>query len=150
MKSFESSVNCEITRLLVHKKAPGHRVLQPNLQKDYWLGIYENFGELIFRSELREDLLTYLESEDSCSFWAVYKDVKNFAADDFESRMNAELSSLQLRSRDYFVVGLHPESLRESRRFPWPTLVFNRLNGAENPMVQIYSDVWQSHFNKQA
>ena len=25
----------------------------------------------------------------------------------------------------YFIVGLHPHSSREARRFPWPTLVFN-------------------------
>ena len=25
----------------------------------------------------------------------------------------------------FFIVGLHPESSREARRFPWPTLVFN-------------------------
>ncbi len=33
--------------------------------------------------------------------------------------------SFSVAGRGYFVVGLHPSSSRWTRRFPWPTLVFN-------------------------
>jgi FPC/CPF motif-containing protein YcgG len=40
--------------------------------------------------------------------------------------------SFSIAGKAFFVVGLHPEASRESRRFSWPTLVFNAHEQFEN------------------
>ena len=200
MKTFENHVDMEIKRLLTQKNYPCVAALQSYHRKDYWVKTYEDFGERYQRPELRRDLLSYLEEykkteSQHFSFWAVFNDLKNLNEDQFEMQMWNELSSLssaESRSQDYdprfsddplnknfcfsiggkafFVVGLHPESSRRSRRFPWPALVFNTFEqfdtlktnnqydsmtkvnrlrdksyqGDANPMVLLYSEIWES------
>lgn len=166
MKSFETTVDLEIKRLLQQNNYPCIAALQSYQRKDYWLKCYENFGGYQERPDLREDLLNNLaEFEKSKSpyftFWAVFDDVNNLDEDQFELNMWRELSALSPASnhsrnyclciggRVFFVAGLHPASSRLSRRFPWPALVFNTFEQFEtvqaNPMVELYSDLWESN-----
>ena len=152
MKTFEEHVHSEIKRILLQKKS-FHR-------KDYHLKTYDDFGEYYPRPQLEGDLLQHLG--ENLTFWAVFKDVEALSEDEFELKMQKELSSLSLLQtqgsnddfcfsfgeKSFFVMGLHPKSSRPSRRFPWPALVFNSFEPAQsrriNPMVLLYSERWQS------
>jgi uncharacterized protein len=131
------------------------------------------------------------------SFWAVFTSATKIPDNevDFEKHLWRELSLLsseEERSADWdrndssnpndgsfclslngsklFVVGLHPQSSRKARRFPYPAMVFNTLSqfeqfeddgtyqamvniirhrdlkfqGSINPMVLAHGDVWES------
>ncbi len=134
------------------------------------------------------------------SFWALFPDSfsdrgKTLTEEQFELGLWEELSGLSSRpefaapwdprfSSDpkdanfcfsfaghaFFVVGLHPESSRASRRFPYPTLIFNlyeqfvdlmdagkyqpmveinrnrdlKFQGSINPMVEKYAESWEA------
>ena len=161
MKSFETTVDLEIKRLLKQRHYPCIAALQSYHRKDYWMKTYENFGGYFQRPDLRADLLNYLGeykkgSTPYFSFWAVFDDVTNLNEDQFELNMWRELTALTSAStqaanhdarfnedpssknfcfsiggRAFFVVGLHPASSRLSRRFPWPALVFNTFEQFE-------------------
>jgi FPC/CPF motif-containing protein YcgG len=110
---------------------------------DSWLKIYQNFGETFPRTDLRNDLLRYLEEckenpYHHYSFWAIFTDTIDFTESQFEEQIAKELSSISsLNIRDdrdfqmslggkvFYVAGLFPNSRRENRRFIWPTLIFN-------------------------
>lgn len=124
-------------------------------KENFVIKFYENLGGIHQRVDLRQDLIKfvddYLQTRSLFkTFWAIFKDRERMDEDLFERRLWDELSSLTSeqtweRDRDprfhpnhegkefyislggkaLSVVGLHPHSHRPSRRFPWPTLVFN-------------------------
>lgn len=54
-----------------------------------------------------------------------------FSADDSLADRDDELGFI-FDDRNFFVVGMHPAASRWSRRYAWPTLVFNALSHAEH------------------
>lgn len=175
MQLSNDTVYSEIDRLLSQKDYPCVAALQSFHKKDFQLRTYNDFGKKYQRSDLRHDLLSYLEEykktrSEFFTFWAVFQDSEKMDEDQFEKMLWSELSaltSLETQATDYdsrfsnnpedknfcfslggkafFVVGLHPESSRRSRQFPWPTLIFNVFEqfdqlaqqGKYQPMIQI-------------
>jgi FPC/CPF motif-containing protein YcgG len=105
------------------------------------------------------------------TFWAIFPEFSSVNEQNFETQMWEELSWLtseELKDVDwgpdttnrdpgtpefafnlfgeaFFVVGMHPESSRRARKFPWPTLIFNvfsqfrelQSRGLYDSMVQL-------------
>ena len=193
-------VQAEIKNLLSQKNYPCVAALQSFHRNDYWLKTYSNFGKVHQRSELRNNLLQYIEEQakngsNYFTFWAVFKDMEDLSEEEFEKLLWDELSSLasvetleqdkdkrfstnpeeknfcfSIGGKAFFVVGLHPKSSRISRRFPWPTLIFNlfeqfdnlmklnlyhpmvklnrqrdtKFQGDVNPMVEAHDESWET------
>jgi FPC/CPF motif-containing protein YcgG len=130
------------------------------------------------------------------SFWALFPDeTRSFNDTDFENSLWNELSALHshpefeapwdsnfssnpddpnfcfsFAGHAFFVVGLHRNSPRQSRQFPYPALIFNlyeqfvdlmktgryqpmvdinrkrelKFQGSINPMVENYGDSWEA------
>ncbi len=116
--------------------------------------IYQDFGSVAFRDELRLHLSQFLQEQkqsesDYLTFLAVFEGPAVFSEEEFEHRLWQELSALTseedrasdwgsnvsnpeqesfsfcLFGEPFFVVGLHPGSTRKGRRFSRPTLIFN-------------------------
>lgn len=200
MLNFKENLQSEIGKLLSQKDYPCVAALQSFHRQDYWVRTYRDFGKKHQRPQLREDLLTYLEEykknrSEFFTFWAVFDDLEILNEDEFEKSLWQELSALtsvETQTKDYdprfsqnpedknfcfsiggkafFVVGLHPQSSRRSRQFPWPTLIFNvfeqfdqlaqqgkyqpmiqinrqrdlRFQGSANPMALEHNDDWEA------
>ncbi len=151
----DDQVESAINLIFSQKNYPCVAALRSFNKKDYQLKIYDEFGKKYQRPELREDLLAYKviyqkTKSPYFTFWAVFKNSGEMNEAQFESRLWSELSSLtslktktfdkdpdfsnnpedhnfcfSLEGMAFFVVGLHPESSRKARRFPWPALIFN-------------------------
>lgn len=186
--------------LLMQKDYPCVAALKSFFKKDFRLKKYSGFGEEHQRPRLRRDLLDYkadyLKSKSPYfTFWAIYENAAELSEEQFEQKLWRELSSLtseELRAGDkdpnfsddpedknfcfsldgmaFFVVGLHPQSSRKSRQFPWPTLIFNvyeqfrqleaqslyqpmvkinrgrdlNFQGSANPMAVRHNDDWEA------
>lgn len=193
-------IHDEIKLLLSQKNYPCVAALQSFHRNDYWLKTYSNFGKVYQRNKLRNNLLQYIEEQakngsNYFTFWAVFKDMDDLSEDEFEKLLWDELSSLSsvedlnqdkdnrfstnpedknfcfsIGGKAFFVVGLHPKSSRASRRFPWPTLIFNlfeqfdnlkslnlydpmvklnrqrdiKFQGDVNPMAAKHDDTWET------
>lgn len=167
---------------------------------DYAVGLYEGFGEGACWSALRQDLTSYLDEQERTgslyhTMFALFVGAPQLAEAPFEEAMWRELSYLtsseqratdwasdaesdpsqeafifSLTGRKLFVVGLHPNSSRRSRRFPLTALVFNAFeqfeqleqrgsyermvalnrkldvafDGSVNPMVEQHGDRWEA------
>lgn len=197
---FETEVHAEMKKLITQKDYPCVAALQSFYHNDFRVKTYKGLGQHQQRPSLRQDLLDYLKSynenrSEYFTFWAVFEDQDLMSEEEFEKRLWAELSSLtseELREQDadsrfssnpedknfcfslggkaFFVVGLHQQSSRRSRQFPWPTLIFNvfeqfdqlaqqgkyhpmiklnrqrdiRYQGSANPMALEHNDDWES------
>ncbi len=145
---------------------------------------------LAFKTEQEKSKSPFL------SFWALYpEEQKVLDEENFEQGLWQELSSLSSQAefespwdpkfspnpedsdfcfsfagQAFFVVGLHPQSSRLSRRFPYPALIFNlyeqfvdlmkvgkyepmveinrkrdlKFQGSINPMVEKYAESWEA------
>lgn len=200
MDRFEIQVKTEINALLNQRGYPCVAAVQSLHRKDFWLRTYRDFGKVHQRASLREDLLHYLKTYKKTgsqyfTFWAVFRDEYPYSEDEFEQFLWSELSALTSESSKetdqdtrfsidpesknfcfslggsaLFVVGLHSQSSRLARKFPWPSLVFNvyeqfdqlvaqkkyipmvetvrrrdiEFQGDVNPMVLQHNDSWES------
>jgi FPC/CPF motif-containing protein YcgG len=171
-----------------------------SLQKDqYMIGVYKGFGLDQQTSSLYKDLLYFSQCQKISqapfmSFWAVFdqsvceesefedllwKELSFLSSEEessvpwdpkFSSDPNDKNFCLSLGGDAFFVVGLHPESSRLARKFPWPALVFNlyeqfeelsrkgiyenivkqnrnkemKFQGSLNPMVELHGDQWEA------
>lgn len=195
-----NEIENEIKSLIMQKNYPCIAALKSFHLNDYRVKSYSGMGQYIQRPKLRSELLAYLnrylETKSTYfTFWAVFDDTAAATEDEFEKNLWSELSALtsedtkhidqdlrfssnpedkkfcfSLGGKAFFVVGLHPNSSRVSRRFPWPTLVFNvyeqfeqlahknlykpmieinrqrdvLFQGDINPMVRQHGDDWES------
>ena len=131
---------------------------QSFFREDYSVGIYDGFGQGACWRELRADLLSFLDDQRRTgstlsTMWAVFPDAAERSEDRFEDDLWRELSflsSVETRAEDWgddersdptrqdfalrlgghslFVVGLHPQSSRKARRFPFTALVVNSFD----------------------
>lgn len=199
-KTFESEVHAEMKKLITQKDYPCVAALQSYYHNDFRIKTYKGLGQHSQRPTLREDLLDYLKTynenrSEYFTFWAVFEDQDLMDEEEFEKRLWRELSALtseetrdadadprfstnpedknfcfSLGGKAFFVVGLHKQSSRTSRQFPWPTLIFNvfeqfdqlaqqgkyhpmiklnrqrdiRYQGSANPMALEHNDDWES------
>lgn len=189
-----------IQNLILSKNYPCIAAVQSFLKDDYQVRTYQNFGAMAHSADLARDLLAFRQAYQQnktpfLSFFAVFEGESEFSEEEFEARLWQELSGLaaveglsktwdphfssnpedknfcfSLDGTAFFVVGLHPNSSRKSRRLPQPTLVFNvyeqfrelqkigkydamvQLNrkrdlayqGDANPMALAHGDEWES------
>ncbi len=121
----------------------------------YLVGIYSGFGTGIFADEFYRDLMYFKEEQKNknmpyLSFWAIFMEPQKMSETEFETALWHELSSLSALSdpstpwdprfsshpddknfclsfggEAVFAVGMHANSTRAARRFPWPTIVVN-------------------------
>ena len=189
-----------ITQLVQPTNYPCGPAVSSLKNNDYLVGVYSDFGTGHLTKELYNDLLYFRQSQKTSgslflSFWAVFRDESVLNEDEFEKALWKELSllssfeassvpwdksfssdpessefCLSVGGEAFFVVGLHRQSSRESRIFPWPTLIFNlysqfdelarlgrydsivksnrarelKVHGTLNPMVEKYGDTWEA------
>ena len=185
-------------QLLAQKNYPCIAALKSFHKKDYEIGTYGKFGTGESWQALRRDLLKFVEHQKSTNsiyltFFAAFAP-QDFNEPEFESGLWNELSHLtsledldtdwsdrehadpeskdfrfSLGGTEFFVVGLHTNSSREARRFPFPLLIFNvfdqfeqlerlglyesmvktnrerdlKFQGSVNPMVEQHGDAWE-------
>lgn len=165
----------EIANLLLKENYPCIGALRSFHRNEYQVGLYPGTAGPSRSTVVRNDLLYFLERQKETqssylSFWAVFDETRSFSENEFEQWLWSQLSSLtsdSLKKTDWpqgadadpesksfsfcigghelFVVGLHCASSRLSRRFPWPTLIFNSFDqfnllkqkGHFNKMVEI-------------
>ncbi len=150
----------EIGAVLGQKSYPCIAALRSFHRNDYVMGVYGGFGTGRDWSDLRTDLVWFLEEQRRSgspysTMWAIYPNAPVEDEDDFEDSMWSELSHLTSAeardsdwrgatsdptSRDFsfriegsalFVVGLHPRASRIARRFPWTAMIFNAFDQFE-------------------
>jgi FPC/CPF motif-containing protein YcgG len=158
------------------------------------------FGRGVDRDRIRTAIFDFIakwkESRSTTyTLWVTYPNDTTTSEDEFEKKMWEELSALtsvEEREEDwspkwsmdpeskrftlcvgghaFFVVGLHPQSSREGRKFPYPALIFNvydqfedlmsqnayvpmvnknrerdsRFSGSVNPMAERHGDEWET------
>ncbi len=190
----------EISHTLQQDKYPCVAAVQSYTKNQYEVGFYDSLGLGNRNYELASDLIHFVENLDLQktpfqSFWAVFEETKSLSEEEFEKALWRELSYLtshqelpdswdpsfssnpedknfcfSLGGHAFYVVGLHPNSSRLSRRFPFPVLLFNAyeqfnslikkgtfapmvkanrkldslFQGSVNPMVEKYSESWES------
>ena len=130
-------------------------------QNEYLTGVYAGFGTALHWRDIRRDLQFFIQQHSQSkspylSYWAIFNDNVLFSEEDFELRLWNELSHLaSAESKDhdwkhhsddpqnpgfslcvdgekFFIVGLHSQSSRYSRRFKKPALVFNLMKQFED------------------
>lgn len=192
-------VQDSIVDLVSQKNYPCIAAIKSFHQDEYQVGTYEGFGSGTSWRSLRQDLHSFLNeikrtNSPYFTFWATYPTEAVLSEDLFEQKMWNELSCLtseEMKSSDwgtapshpeeqsfglhlfgenFFVVGLHPNSSRKSRQFPFPTLIFNifrqfdvlkkeniydpmvkanrirdvKFQGSANPMALLHGEKWES------
>lgn len=192
--------HADLSRLVGQKFYPCVAAVQSLAKRDYTVVEASAFGSGRERETIRRAILDFIAGwsktrSTTFTLWITYpEDVVN-GEDEFEERMWAELSSLtsiEEREKDwspkwsqnpedrrftlcigghaFFVVGLHPHSSREGRKFPYPALIFNvydqfedlmeqnayapmvqknrerdlRFSGSVNPMAEQHGDDWET------
>lgn len=189
----------ELRGLVSQKNYPCVAALRSYHKDDYQVGMYGKFGSGDSWRDLRNDLLYFLEQQKKTnsiylSFFAVFEE-QEFTEEEFEAALWRELSLLtsvedretdwapnvnsnpgdeafrfSLGGAEFFVVGLHSNSSRHSRRFSQPVIIFNvwdqfaqlmklgqyeamvasnrqrdiKFQGDVNPMVEAHGDHWES------
>ncbi|MBC5830009.1 MAG: YqcI/YcgG family protein [Candidatus Eremiobacteraeota bacterium] len=128
----------------------------------YRLGIYEKLGTTAATAGLTRDLFTFSQEQermlsDFTTFVAIFLRSRPASALSFERALWKQLQrlhdedrlhhawdarvsadpqdrkfSFSFSGKAFFVVGLHPLSPRQSRRFRWPALVFNAHHQFDN------------------
>lgn len=124
-------------------------------QETYRLGVYPELGTEEATAGLAHDLFTFMEERkrldsDFATFVGAFAGPRDLSEEEFEERLWRQLQLLHEADAQYhewddtvssdpdhpnftysfagsacFVVGLHANSSRPSRRFPYPLLVFN-------------------------
>lgn len=124
-------------------------------QESYRLGVYPELGSAEATAGLARDLFTFAQEQrrldsDFTTFIAAFAGPRGLGEAGFERRLWEQLQRLHEADREhhawaegvsadpddpqfsysfagaaFFVVGLHGAASRESRRFPYPLLVFN-------------------------
>lgn len=196
LKDFEQ----DISSLVFANNYPCIAALKTLSTRQYSTGVFGELGAGNQSHRLATELLAMRDEQKrtgslELSFFAVFPDLADMSEDEFEQRLWKELSLLTtvpgidptwdpafsenpedknfcfcLGGTAFFVVGMHPNSSRLSRRIRFPTLVFNvyeqfkeldRRNryqpmiqanrkrdrlfqGDVNPMSEKYNDVWES------
>lgn len=164
----------EMKKLITQKNYPCVAAIKSFFSQEYDVGVYKNFGKGDSGKNLRQDLGKFVETLKTSqspyyTFWAIFPDEHYEKSEQaFEKDMWEELShttreelkaldwqvanadpndknfGFHLFGENFFVVGLHPQSSRKSRVFPWPTLIFNvfsqfqtlQKQGIYAPMVE--------------
>ncbi len=121
--------------------------------KNYQLHSYSEFGSETAAKKILEDLKDYLEGYDFntnefFSFIAVFEDETNYSETEFENLLWKQLQniynldyknwditvsdnpknksfSFSILGTAFYIVGMHPNSSRNARKSPRPTIVFN-------------------------
>ena len=121
--------------------------------KNYQLQTYEGLGSKTAAKKIVEDLKIYLEgydfsTNDFFSFLAVFEDEADYSELEFEELLWKQLQSIHnidpkkwdstvsnnptdktfsfsILGKAFYIVGMHPNSSRNARKSPLPTLVFN-------------------------
>lgn len=121
----------------------------------YWLGVYDRLASTEASLVLARDLNAYLREQEQnprefATFIAAFRDQTSLTEVEFEKGLWSQLSQLDRISsvfhdwdpttspdpgsekfsfsfggKAFYVVGLHPNSSRMARSFPYPALVFN-------------------------
>jgi len=199
LAKIPNDISAAINQIIVGKEYPCVPAMRSILSGSYLVGVYRDFGTGRQADRLYQDLMYFREKQKSMqslyySFWAIFDD-RECSFPDFETRLWNELSQLASRPENsaawdknfsddpqqenfcislggeaFFVVGMHPDSPRLARRFPFPTLIFNLYDqfeelsrrgqyeaivktnrerelsyqGSLNPMVEKYGDKWES------
>ncbi len=155
MVTAAKNILSKISDLLSQKNYPCVAALKSFHGKDFEIGTYKNFGSAESSLQLATDLMKYADQyaknkSPFFTFWAVFPDALKLSDEEFEEKLWHELSGLASQSefsqtwdphfssnpedknfcfslggQAFFVVGLHSQSNRFSRRFQYPTLVFN-------------------------
>jgi FPC/CPF motif-containing protein YcgG len=196
----DETIRQDIRKLLGEKFYPCVAAVQSRAKNDFVVETCEGFGTGKSRGQIRSAVLNFLEAwkrtrSTTLSLWIAYPNDKTNSEVAFEKAMWDELSSLtsvEERESDwasgwsqnpndrnftlcigghaFFVVGLHEQSSRKGRRFPYPALIFNvydqfrdlqaqgaydpmvaknrqrdvRFNGDVNPMSETWGDTWET------
>lgn len=121
--------------------------------ENYELNTYGDFGSSNAASKLLDDLKTYIENYDFStneffSFIAVFDDASDYSEKEFESLLWKQLQhihkldkkkwdktvsnnpknttfSFSILGTAFYIIGMHPNSSRNARKSPRPTMVFN-------------------------
>jgi FPC/CPF motif-containing protein YcgG len=121
--------------------------------KNYQLRAYDGLGSQTAAKKILEDLKNYLEAYDFStneffSFIAVFEDESHYSEIEFEKLLWDQLQNLHnidhknwdssvssnpknksfsfsILGTAFYIVGMHPNSSRNARKSPRPTLVFN-------------------------
>ncbi|MFM6929003.1 MAG: guanitoxin biosynthesis heme-dependent pre-guanitoxin N-hydroxylase GntA [Bdellovibrio sp.] len=189
----------DIIALVSRDNYPCISALKTLRTRQFRSGVYGTLGAGMCSAQLAKDLLSFRNEQKKSgslelSFFGVFPELRDMNEQEFEQRLWAELSYLTgvpdiepswdpafsddpqdknfcfcLDGTAFFVVGLHANSSRLSRRLRYPTLVFNvyaqfkelaRRNryqpmiqanrqrdllfqGSVNPMSEKYNDVWE-------
>jgi FPC/CPF motif-containing protein YcgG len=121
----------------------------------YGFAVYDKLGSKEATAGLCRDLCHFVQSgtimqREYSTFAAVFHSPTNWTEEEFETHLWRQLRQLHRADREHFdwdknvsrdprdprfsfsfagqafyVVGMHANSWRQARRFPWPTLVFN-------------------------
>lgn len=198
--SIPLNIEKEIEALVTQKEYPCVAAIKSYFNDEYEVGLYKDFGSGNSGKNLRQDLQGFLEKlkvsqSPYYTFWGIFPDKKYVESEEkFETDLWNELSHMtseetkdldwqgkttnpndknfgfHLFGENFFVVGLHPEASRKSRKFPWPTLIFNvfsqfqtlrdkslydpmvetnrkrdvKFQGDANPMALIHGDDWET------
>lgn len=122
---------------------------------NYRFGVYEQLGDESLTPGLYHDILSYLEEVPDMhpvfnSFMAIFKTPADMSEEQFEKLLWKQLQlihqvdkeyymwdpevshnpddsnfSFSLGGKAFYIVGMHPNSSRQSRSFKYPMLVFN-------------------------
>ena len=194
-----AQVGRELHRFFSRKDYPCVAGLHAFKKGEFQVGFYGRLGTGDHGRQLRNDLIYFASEQERkksiyLTFFAIF-DEGDCTEAEFETKLWQELSSLtsfetfdqdfkpgdgadpkspafrfSLLKREYFVVGLYPQSSRKARRFIKPALVFNlfaqfeelqsrgayegpvktirsrelKFEGSVNPMVQAHGESWES------
>jgi len=193
-----AAIGKAISGLLGRDNYPCVAALNAARNSQHRVGVYSAFGSGMSSRALGSDLALFKAEQAASksaylSFWAVFDDATPLTEEKFESLMWKELSLLSAStpaasrwdpkfSADpadpdfcfsfegdaFFLVGMHPQSSRLARRFPFPAVVFNlyeqfealgaayepmvelirrrdqRFQGSVNPTVERWANKWES------
>ncbi len=197
---INQKIENEIITLVTQKNYPCVAAIKSVIEKEYRIGVYRGFGRGQNTLKLAQDLFLFQQEVQSSgsiylSFWATFpfdvcENESRFeeslweelsllaAASGFDSSWDPKVSSdpttpefcFSFNGSAFFVVGLHPQSSRLSRRFFCPSLIFNvfsqfdqladqgqydsmvkinrkrdiKFQGSVNPMARDFGEVWES------
>lgn len=194
-----TNIQNSMDELIHQKNYPCVPALLSLQQGEYQVGVYSKFGTGHSAERMHQELIAFKNRQQQSkslylSYWAVFEEDFQGGESAFEDLFWEELSHLCAKEQEkdwdpqfssdpkdpkfcislagsaYFVVGLHSQSSRRARKFPYPAIVFNlyeqfeeldRLGkyqsivknnrkremlfqGSLNPMVEKYGDKWES------
>lgn len=188
-----------LQRLISTKNYPCIAAIQALHKNEIITNAYDNFGSGLSAPLLLQNLKAFKQrqqagEESYLTYFAVFPNDTCTDEDDFEKRLWAELSAVcnepnagpwdpefsdnptdknfcfSIDGSAFFVVGMHPQSSRTSRQFPYPALAFNlysqftdlmqkntyhpmvalnrqrdlKFQGSINPMAEQYNEEWEA------